>query len=248
MSELILKNALKRLPEYEPPRFIWEEIEAGLETDDLMREGISSLPEYTPPAEIWENIAENLAKQPVKPGILLHFSSYRLWIIAASFSLLILAAWWLLNPSPNVPAVEEIAIPQPELPKHKAASPLAEIPLFEEPNRTKTSKSSKRSIRPNPAADITITQQKIDNQIMLVGREQEDPAFELVKNLCNDPMPVCESPAFKLLKKELDELTIAQTELRAALGNYADDPDLVAQMVQIERDRSVLLQHLIQLI
>ena len=61
-------------------------------------------------------------------------------------------------------------------------------------------------------------------------------------------MPVCDIPEFKTLKTELDELTTAQNELRHALGLYADDPELVSQMVQLERERDLILQKLIQFI
>lgn len=100
----------------------------------------------------------------------------------------------------------------------------------------------------NAPEAIIVTQKVVDNQLLQVCREPENDAFALVDQLCRAQMPVCNLPEFKTLKTELDELTTAQNELRQALGLYADDPELVSQMVQLERERAVVLQQLMQFI
>ena len=98
------------------------------------------------------------------------------------------------------------------------------------------------------AEQIVVTQETMDQQIVATVRESEDDAFQWVQDLCAARAPVCEEPAFKSLKSELDELTTAKVNLHTALGQYGDDPDLTAQLVRIELARSQLLQEIMQLI
>jgi hypothetical protein len=93
-----------------------------------------------------------------------------------------------------------------------------------------------------------VSQETIDHTISAAVKEPDDAAFDMVQNLCAGAAPVCNQPAFKSLKSELDELTLAKNELKQAMGAYADDPDLAAQLIRIERARSELLQQMMQMI
>lgn len=95
---------------------------------------------------------------------------------------------------------------------------------------------------------IAISQERLDERIRASVQEEEDSAFELVQTLCQSRAPVCEEPAFKTLKSELDELNRAKESVRQALGRYGDDPALAAQLVRIERERSGLLRQIMSLI
>ncbi len=95
---------------------------------------------------------------------------------------------------------------------------------------------------------VVVTQETIDPEIAATVQEEEDVAFTWVQDLCASRAPICEQPAFKSLKSELDELTAAKQELHAALGQYGDDPDMAAQLVQIELARTQLLQEMMQMI
>ncbi len=100
----------------------------------------------------------------------------------------------------------------------------------------------------NTAEQIVITQEIMDQQVIATAQENEDNAFQWVQDLCAARAPICEQPEFKTLKSELDELTIAKQNLHTALGQYGDDPDLTAQLVQIELARTQLLQEIMQMI
>ena len=95
---------------------------------------------------------------------------------------------------------------------------------------------------------IVVSQQKLDEHLRVSIQENEDTAFELVQTLCQSRAPVCEEPAFKTLKSELDELTQAKESLRQTLGRYGDDPGLTAQLARIERERSGLLRQMMSMI
>ncbi len=105
-------------------------------------------------------------------------------------------------------------------------------------------------LRPGTVAQeqVVITQEKMDSEVTAAIQENDDVAFEQVQHLCSTGAPVCTQPEFLTLKSELDELTAAKEELHTALGQYGDDPQLAAQLVQIELARTQLLQEMIQMI
>ncbi|MBN8683356.1 MAG: anti-sigma factor [Chitinophagales bacterium] len=95
---------------------------------------------------------------------------------------------------------------------------------------------------------VEVHQEIVDNRLLEPLQEQEDAAFEMVQHLCREQQPVCQVPEFRNLKSELDELTEARSSLREALGAYGNDPELVGQLVEIERERSRILQTLVTMI
>lgn len=88
----------------------------------------------------------------------------------------------------------------------------------------------------------------MDNVLLQACQNTDNSGYAMLETLCQEALPVCEDPRFKQLKSELDELTRAHSELKGALGQYADDPALVSQLVQIEQSRNQILQQLITLI
>ncbi len=95
---------------------------------------------------------------------------------------------------------------------------------------------------------VSITEEVLDNTLANLSQEPEDNAFEMVDELCKTPAPICEEPAFKQMKMELDELTQAKNELKEAMGAYETDPELSAQLARIEQERSELLRNMISMI
>lgn len=97
-------------------------------------------------------------------------------------------------------------------------------------------------------ASIRVEETVADDQLLLTLQETDDSAFEQVETWCRIHQTACREPHFAELKAELDELTEARTHLRNALGRYGDDPELVHQLVEIERDRSDILKQLVEMI
>lgn len=194
-----LQQAMRRLPQYEPPAGLWDALEESLNAEEQLSAAARTLPKYEPPAQVWENLEtaleQNLATKPV-----LRVAIFRRVMAAAAVGLILLSAWWLFKTG-NVGAEQ-----------------------------------------------IVVSQARLDEQIRASVQEKEDTAFELVQTLCQSRAPVCEEPKFKTLKSELDALTEAKESLRQALGQYGDDPSLVAQLVRIERERSGLLRQIMSLI
>lgn len=57
-----LRNAINRLPTYEPGTSVWDAIDRRLTSEETLDHAIAQLPKYTPPAMVWERIAEDLEK------------------------------------------------------------------------------------------------------------------------------------------------------------------------------------------
>ncbi len=242
MSNIRLQHALAQLPQYDPPPFLWQEIEDALEAEQLLDEAVQALPVHSPPANVWSNIEAGLERQPRYKRKRVFFPRSAWVAVAATLLLLLVATRWMqqfpdnstadmavlpieeptLNPGLSVPEPSTIAAPKPLTTKVRATK-----------KRTST---------------ITFSQKVVDNQLLEVCREPENDAFSLIEQLCQTQMPACDNPEFKILKTELNEVTAARNTLRQALGQYADDPQLLAQMVQLEQTRTAILQQMMQLI
>lgn len=72
--------------------------------------------------------------------------------------------------------------------------------------------------------------------------DEDEDAFQQFMTLCQTGNFVCEQPAFRNLKSELEELTEAKNDLKDAMGAYGASPELVQQMKQIELERTDLLK------
>ncbi len=64
-QETLPQDALRRLPEHDPPTAIWLQIEKKLDSAPPAPNAQSRLPEYDPPADLWPRIAAAL-DQPAR--------------------------------------------------------------------------------------------------------------------------------------------------------------------------------------
>ena len=68
--------------------------------------------------------------------------------------------------------------------------------------------------------------------------EADNESFQLVSTWCTQHPWLCQLPEFRVLKQELEDLSLAKTKLIKAMGQYSDDPDLLTLLSRIERERS----------
>ncbi|NRB49340.1 MAG: hypothetical protein HRU41_16805 [Saprospiraceae bacterium] len=111
----ILEEAIRKLPQYQPPASLWENITEGLEEDrqDVQwRSKIEELPQYEAPAFIWDNIAEELPAEAAIPqkGKLIRLMP-RIAAAASVLLLLTLGVWWQTRDTAKIDLVitQEIA-------------------------------------------------------------------------------------------------------------------------------------------
>lgn len=74
--------------------------------------------------------------------------------------------------------------------------------------------------------------------------QNDDDAFALVTSFCKQKQYVCETPEFQNLKAELDELNLACEALKEAIGQYNDEPAMIAQLTEIEMERTQVLKEI----
>lgn len=114
INKHILEQAIRELPEYNPPPGIWEGIESGLlaaDQNDQIAEVVNELPEYEPPAQIWDAIEEELQSEVItKPGKVVKLGLRRILSYAAIASGLIFGIFWLNGnqPSSSIAYSEEV--------------------------------------------------------------------------------------------------------------------------------------------
>lgn len=82
-----LKDALRQLPQYRAPEFIWDRIEQHLEQEGYLHQAIAELPVYTAPDDIWNRIESELNKG----GKIRRLSSWS-WSVAAGIAIVVTAA------------------------------------------------------------------------------------------------------------------------------------------------------------
>lgn len=103
-----LHNAIRTLPEYEPPVGLWDSIEEALDAEEQLSQSVQSLPQYDPPAHIWGNLEAALPIVKPMPKPVLRGTLFRQILAVAAISLAVLGTWWLVQK--NVSATGEAAI------------------------------------------------------------------------------------------------------------------------------------------
>jgi hypothetical protein len=250
MNELnysTLRNALDRLPQHEPPTDLWADVYEALEAEAELDAATAQLKQYEPPTMVWQAIETALDQDKIAPAppLLVQFNRRFIWGAAAAITLLV--AYLATAPAPssleNNPVMVLIPTVLPDTTTSyntTTTAPLATIP-------TPRIQSTPRSTLP-ATNDIQMVEVVMNDSLnrMVETVDQDGPA--LIASLCQAQAEICEAPAFKALKSELDDLTAAEQSLREAIGPYSDDPELLAQLAAIERERSTILQLIIQLI
>jgi hypothetical protein len=88
-QETLPQDALRRLPEHDPPTAIWLQIEKKLDSAPPAPNAQSRLPEYDPPSDLWPQI--EAAMEAPAPGFSRRTRRRALLIAAAAVALLLVA-------------------------------------------------------------------------------------------------------------------------------------------------------------
>ncbi|MEL6391523.1 MAG: hypothetical protein AAFO91_03620 [Bacteroidota bacterium] len=84
-----LREALNRLPSYDPPKGIWSAVISSFKT--VQQQGVS-LPEYSPPSHVWNSINQRLDQSN---GQQVRIKKLRFWLSrAAAILLLFTVGYW----------------------------------------------------------------------------------------------------------------------------------------------------------
>lgn len=89
---------------------------------------------------------------------------------------------------------------------------------------------------------IRYSEEIVSKQLLLQESDNSDADYERIMAYCKQQTYVCESPEFAALKSELTTLQEASIELKAAIGKYNTEPALIAQLAEIEQQKSEIVR------
>ena len=180
-----LREALDRLPTYNPPTDNWAEIAQQL-TPPLSER----LPSYAPPPAVWNAVSQELDAAP--RGRMRNLPLSRIFGMAAAVLLLVISGVFLLN----------------------------------QDRGPRVSYTYSQEAQPTP-----VTADWDDDEASFDRARRE----VLARN----------EPQLNNLGHELDELTSAREEVKSMLTAYGDDPTVVQQLAEIERERADVYRRII---
>lgn len=82
----------------------------------------------------------------------------------------------------------------------------------------------------------------------LTEKEMEQAALLEIRNQCGLHTSICEQSSFKELMQLYEELNTEELELKQAMKQLGDSPEMIQAMVKIENLKSETIQNLIMLI
>jgi len=92
---------------------------------------------------------------------------------------------------------------------------------------------------------VSFSREIVDASLLQRDWEQDAEDFELIGRLCANSAFTCANPDMQSLQMEMEELSNAKEALEKALGKYGADPDMIAQLAQIERTRTAILKRML---
>ncbi len=104
----------------------------------------------------------------------------------------------------------------------------------------------KQTLRPGESSQLRYATETVDPALLQLNWEEDREAFEAWKALCREKLATCRQPEIIELQNELQELEEARQALREALGRYGTDLQLIAQMRNIELQRTEVLKEIIE--
>jgi hypothetical protein len=171
------------------------------------------LPEYEPSDEIWNNIEAKLNENGLQKGI----QNLPQYEPSAE-------AWEQIEARLSPKTIQLFSL--------KWAAVAAVFALAIGLNWLYQSKSQ----------SITYSQEVASKQLFLQESDNSDADYAMIMAYCKQQTYVCENPEFANLKSELTNLQQASLDLKAAIGKYNTEPALIAQLAEIEQQKSEILR------
>jgi hypothetical protein len=106
---------------------------------------------------------------------------------------------------------------------------------------------------PGAGEDVTITyrtEKAAEPEPYAEGLPSSSEArgIAFIEEQCRRQHPVCHSPAFLELKRELDQLSRQAEQVNQRLETFGPDPALVKAEIRLENHKSYLIRELIQIL
>jgi len=97
-------------------------------------------------------------------------------------------------------------------------------------------------LTPSNATQLSYTQEKINPQLLIADWDEDTEALTQIEAICEIKSYVCKAPKFQQLEQELQELDEAKLDLKQAIENFGKDTQLIAQLSEVELERTAILK------
>ncbi|MEM7101779.1 MAG: hypothetical protein AAF502_01535 [Bacteroidota bacterium] len=191
------------------------------EQQNKLKEALDRLPVYKPGHEVWDNISSQLGYAPKS------WLAKTLPVYKAPESIWKAISTQLDQAKPTTPVIKKIYRYAAVL----AGALVASFFLFQQFSDTRKEV-------------VSFSVESFNKMIGSNNWEDDESAFAMLDEYCENKSYSCTTEEFVSLKAELDELNSAHSELKAVLTAYNEDPILLEQLTLIERQRTDLLKTL----
>lgn len=219
-----LKKALAQLPNYAPEATVWAAIDVQLQLSDLK----SDLNQYAPPSFIWDNLEKQLELD--KNAQNTEGPIFELKVIDN------VSETFKASETSAKPIKKQGLLRQLNVQKWAMAAAVAGMifTIFSvlKPKNTE-------------GVDFKYSTEVVDNQLIKNDWNDGEADYKMVEDFCQHQITACETPAFKTLKQELDELNAAREDIKKAIGDFNSNADLMLQLKDIEQQRTTVLKQIV---
>jgi hypothetical protein len=220
-----LTNALAQLPDYPPDASVWSAIDLQL--------SIGEMQTFNPPVSIWNNLEKQLELD--KNAVYTEGSSFELKTS--------LRGTKQTNEELKISETSSLkVVKQKGLLRHLSFQKLAIAAAM-----TGLIFTVFNLLKPNytEGSSLKYSTEVVDNQLLKNTSDDAEADYQMVENFCQQQIAACETPAFKTLKSELDELNSARETIKNAIGDFNSDADLMIQLKDIEQQRATILRQIV---
>lgn len=255
-SEESLSEAIQDLPTIKAPDFIWGQIADQLDQEEnlfqeinpeVLKQAIDNLPIHQAPDFNWTAIDEDpekALKDAIK-GLPTHEAPSFIWDhveagLDHSFELI----------SPPDALWDKI---DEELEKDRYFDRVRKIPIWKSVAAAAAIAlffwTATGTLNPTTESSAFLySEELVDDELNFGEMDEDEEAFEMINELCKEAALVCEQTDFKELKFELDELNDARNEIKEIITSFNEEPELLAQLTDIEMQRSEVLKKMIAIL
>ncbi len=96
--------------------------------------------------------------------------------------------------------------------------------------------------------EYAYSEEVLDERLQFEVLEDDEATFAMIEEICELKSYLCDFSDFNNLRNELAELTEAKEELQFALSDYNTNPELMAELNDIEMERTVVFKRLLAML
>lgn len=89
------------------------------------------------------------------------------------------------------------------------------------------------------------TQEIINPQLLIADWDEDAEVLTQIEAICQTKNYACTAMEFQQLEQELQELNEAKSDLKQAIDDFGKDTQLIAQLSEVELERTVILKKMI---